>query len=493
MLVYIKKRGDFTLAMRENTESYSLPAASVSGETGKAVLAGHDGRDHTGDWLYIGGRIVLISQASPKDGKLTIATADAAEFFDRPLVWPDAAPGTYGEFIKAALEREYIGCSDTAYRVPYLSVENTDATPMTAPELDDTKLYKLSDIMAQARRAGVVIDFGICSRAKASDTLQLRISTGTGTARRVVFSDGSAQLATETYSKDSVAKVTVLREVPQENADSDSVYESRDFYLSAAGEISTSVPAARAEGRWEYVTAKAEEDPAEKAAAVFAKNIQSHKIEFFSEKEFGLYDTVLLRLAGTVFKTQIVSIVISSGDRRFSYKCGELAVTLPEKVKRMSGGGGSTTTVNYNTGIPDGSVTLAKLSPEVTAALGGIQIGKLWENASPSSFFGAQTVSMALTPYEAVEIVWATYVSDNGGVSRRFTGKYPIIWPTDGSGVGCQATGMYGGYVAERFIRFYSSGIVFDNGAVYNPYGGSSIASAQVLVPLEIYGIKGVT
>ena len=241
------------------------------------------------------------------------------------------------------------------------------------------------------------------------------------------------------------------------------------------------------------MTAKAEEDPAEKAAAVFAKNIQSHKIEFLSEKEYGLYDTVLLRLAGTVFKTQIVSVVISSDDRRFSYKCGELAVTLPEKVKRMSGGGGSTTTVNYNTGIPDGSVTLAKLSPEVTAVLGGIQIGKLWENASPSSFFGAQTVSMALMPYEAVEIVWATYVSDNGGVSRRFTGKYPIIWPTDGSGVGCQATGMYAGNAVERFIRFYSDGIVFDNGAYYNTYGGSSIAREQVLVPLEIYGIKGVT
>lgn len=127
------------------------------------------------------------------------------------------------------------------------------------------------------------------------------------------------------------------------------------------------------------------------------------------------------------------------------------------------------------------------------APAGGIQIGKLWENASPSSFFGAQTVSMALMPYEAVEIVWATYVSDNGGVSRRFTGKYPIIWPTDGSGVRCLATGIYDGNAVERFITFYSDGIVFDNGAFYNTYGGSSIAREQVLVPLEIYGIKGVT
>lgn len=160
--------------------------------------------------------------------------------------------------------------------------------------------------------------------------------------------------------------------------------------------------------------------------------------------------------------------------------------------------------------IADGSIGIEKLSNdfllpiskggtgagtagEALVALGGVSITKLWENASPSSSFGAQTVYMALMPYKAVEIVWATYVSDNGGVSRRFTGKYPIIWQTDGSGVGCLATGIYDGNAVERFIKFYSSGIVFDNGAFYNTYGGSSIAREQVLVPLEIYGIKGVT
>ncbi len=151
----------------------------------------------------------------------------------------------------------------------------------------------------------------------------------------------------------------------------------------------------------------------------------------------------------------------------------------------------SADTVNPDV-LAEGYTAHDKAGNPIVGRMAGIQIVKLWENASPSSFFGAQTVSMALMPYEAVEIVWATYVSDDGGVSRRFTGKYPIIWPTDGSGVGCQATGMYAGNAVERFIRFYSSGIVFDNGAYYNTYGGSSIARAQVLVPLEIYGIKGV-
>ena len=173
---------------------------------------------------------------------------------------------------------------------------------------------------------------------------------------------------------------------------------------------------------------------------------------------------------------------------------GETGPTGPQGMQGIQGPPGPA-----GEGVPAGGTAGQVLTKTASgtawqnAPAGGIQIVKLWENASPSSFFGAQTVFMALMPYEAVEIVWATYVSDNGGVSRRFTGKYPIIWPTDGSGVGCQATGMYAGNAVERFIRFYSSGIVFDNGAYYNTYGGSSIARAQVLVPLEIYGIKGVT
>lgn len=133
--------------------------------------------------------------------------------------------------------------------MPYLQISNTDTTPLVAPELDDTKLYKLSDIISTARRAGVRIDFSIDGERLAID-----ISTAEGATHNVFFNDGRAQLETETYSADNAAKVTVLQaQEKAEGADKDTPteYISYTYYLAADGSVSASVPSARAEGRWE--------------------------------------------------------------------------------------------------------------------------------------------------------------------------------------------------------------------------------------------------
>ncbi|MEA5151593.1 MAG: hypothetical protein VB039_03190 [Oscillospiraceae bacterium] len=338
MLAYIKRWGDFSLARKENVESYSIPAATVTSETGTVVLAGYDDTDHSGDWMYICGQLVLISKASPKDDKVTLSVADPVTAFDRALIWPDTPAATYGGFIAAVLQSDYIACADSAYALSYITVSNSDATALVAPELDDTKRYTLADIMTQARRVGVIIDFGITTTTTASDTLTVSISTADASERMVVFSDGHAQLSSETYSAASVAKVTVMQETEQEDSSAEPVYTNTDFFLAVDGSISTSIPQSRASGRWKHITCKSDDDPAEQAAAVFAANISSHKIEFYSDRVYGLYDTVLLRLNGAVFKSQIVYIGISSSDDRYLYKCGELAVTLQDKVRSASGG-----------------------------------------------------------------------------------------------------------------------------------------------------------
>lgn len=522
MLVYIKRRQGFELAMAEHTESYSLPIASATGETGTAVLAGYDNQDHTGDWLYIGGQVVLISQASPKDGKLSISTGDAAGFFDRQLIWPDAAPATYGEFIRQAIETEFINCPDEAYKVPYISVANTDATPMPAMELTDTKLYKLSDIMSQARKAGVIIEFAISSRTRASDTLSISISTAQGGSRSIVFSDGHSQLATETYSSDSVAKVTVLQEAEQEDKEAEPVYSSTDWYLSTAGEISPTPPAQRAAGRWEYTTAKADEEPETKAAEIFAANLASHKIEFYSDKRLGLLDTVLLRLNGAVFKTQIASVVISSGDDRYLYKCGELAVTLPEKVRGISssrsgatviyqGGGGGGGTSDYTaltnkpaingieltgnkTGEALGLDNEVYIGPELPTGLlpklwvdtdetgggssGGLEMVKLWENASPGSAFAAQTVSVSYNGYDRIGVQYNRVYSESPANIGSTPSGNQVVYGTDD---------RTSGFIREATIN--ESGIVFGNNVrVFSTK--SPITVNDNMIPLEIYGIK---
>lgn len=341
MKAYIKRSSDFKTVLMGTAESWSLPVASADGDTGQLALAEYAPAEHTGNWVYILGQIYRIAQATPSNNQFTATLADPATAFDRQAIWPDAPETTYGAFIKAALERDYLNCADAAYKVPYLQITNTDTTPLTAPELEDTKLYKLSDIITTARAAGVRIRFGIDG-----DKLAVDISTGTGTEHNILFTDGRAQLETESYSADTTAKVTVLQ-AQDANKDAPTEYVAHTFYLSVDGEITETAPTDRAEGKWAYVTCKADETPADKAAEVFAANANSYKIEFYSSRRYELYDQVRLRLHGAVFATRITGITLKSGDDRYLYRCGELATTIQQKVKkslsalstRTSGGG----------------------------------------------------------------------------------------------------------------------------------------------------------
>ena len=336
MKAYIKRSSDFKTVLMGTAESWSLPVASADGDTGQLALAEYAPAEHTGNWVYVLGQVFRIAQATPSNNQFTATLADPATAFDRQAIWPDAPETTYGAFIKAALERDYLNCADAAYKVPYLQITNTDTTPLTAPELDDTKLYKLSDIITTARAAGVRIRFGIDG-----DKLAVDISTGTGTEHNILFTDGRAQLETESYSADTTAKVTVLQaQEKAENADKDAPteYVAHTFYLSVSGEITETAPTDRAEGKWAYITCKADETPADKAAEVFAANANSYKIEFYSSRRYALYDRVRLRLHGAVFATRITGITLKSGDDRYLYRCGELATTIQQKVKKSLSG-----------------------------------------------------------------------------------------------------------------------------------------------------------
>lgn len=345
MKAYIKRSSDFKTVLMGTAESWSLPVASADGDTGQLALAEYAPAEHTGNWVYVLGQIYRIAQATPSNNQFTATLADPATAFDRQAIWPDAPETTYGAFIKAALERDYLNCADTAYKVPYLQITNTDTTALAVPELDDTKLYKLSDIITTARAAGVRVSFGIDG-----DKLAVDISTGAGTEHNILFTDGRAQLETESYSADTTAKVTVLQaQEKAEDADKDAPteYVAHTFYLSVDGEITETAPTDRAEGKWAYITCKADETPADKAAEVFAANANSYKIEFYSSRRYALYDRVRLRLHGAVFATRITGITLKSGDDRYLYRCGELATTIQQKVKkslsasstRTSGGG----------------------------------------------------------------------------------------------------------------------------------------------------------
>ena len=78
MRAYIKRRGDFRTVMMGSAESWKIPIASAEGDTGQIVLGEYASAEHTGNWLYIMGRIYLISQATPSNNQFTATIADPA-------------------------------------------------------------------------------------------------------------------------------------------------------------------------------------------------------------------------------------------------------------------------------------------------------------------------------------------------------------------------------------------------------------------------------
>ena len=127
--------------------------------------------------------------------------------------------------------------------------------------------------------------------------------------------DGSEQLVSQAFSKDTVGKVT---------------FEGIDYYLKKDGSIVTVCPPDRERVSGEWVVSDSE-TPEE----IFAKNTASHKIEWMSFKKLGLYDPVRFRLNGSVYESYITYIQKSSSDSRYRYRSGELATTLTEKIRRM--------------------------------------------------------------------------------------------------------------------------------------------------------------
>ena len=104
----------------------------------------------------------------------------------------------------------------------------------------------------------------------------------------------------------------------------------------------------------------------------------------------------------------------------------------------------------------------------------------LWENASPSSSFAAQTVALNLSNYEAVAVVMTTDATDDFPYLTTFCkigenglGQYYVYW---------------GGtiYTKTRSYLVTNAGITFRN----NNENGS--ASNTWNVPARIYGIKHV-
>lgn len=140
--------------------------------------------------------------------------------------------------------------------------------------------------------------------------------------------------------------------------------------------------------------------------------------------------------------------------------------------------------------IPKGG-TGKKTALEALLALGGIQVKKLWENASPTSAFATQTIFVDLRGYDRVEILFSTIISSSDtrytGFSSAKIGDYGIFE----NFVNVDSSNTYK-YLAQRWFKVNEDGILFNHAKTNQIGTQTSVDINTYCIPIAIYGIKGV-
>lgn len=136
--------------------------------------------------------------------------------------------------------------------------------------------------------------------------------------------------------------------------------------------------------------------------------------------------------------------------------------------------------------------TGAKTAAEARTNLGltGAEIKTLlWENASPTSAFAAQTVSLDLSSYDAVEIVCRYSTTDDARI------RYICDVGNSASMYWFYRTATNGYYMGVRSrtnVSASTTGATFDTCMGKPVNSSTSNANDGYIIPIEIYGIKGV-
>ena len=328
MILFIKDRKTFKTIAKAYPQGWEVPILASTHEKGTIIIPLEDRKNFSGDIVFFDNYLFLVDESAPNDGVIELTVSDLVNMFSREIFYPDSFEGTsYGDFIEQAIIDNFINCEDPEYRIDYLEINNIDITTFEPPaNIPDTRLFSLVDVITTAREKGVLFNFYIFG-----NKLILDISSPITVPHNIVFGDGHSVLETETFSRVKTSKITVLQETGTSG-----VYNSTTWYMSKSGDISDTVPEDRAEGDWIYIRIGQNDVPRDKASDEFKKNISSHKIEFYSDRSYYLWDTVNFTIDGELMTSSIISVILSSDNKRYLYKCGDLATTLTEKVQKIS-------------------------------------------------------------------------------------------------------------------------------------------------------------
>lgn len=277
--------------------------------------------DRSRAWLIKSNDVWYVDEISPEETRITLTLYPVWKAFARDIIYDGNANfTTKGEFIASIIQSEFIEQADRFYAMPYLEVTSSDSTIFEPPADEAGDIYSFEDYIETS-----VISDGLWFNVRYSASkLTINISDRPTDRRVVVYNDGHTIYESITISNEGVGKVTVLQNG-----------ETTDFYLDPSGDMSMT-PGLRVNGDWRIVSIGDEDDPIVEAAKIFSDNLNDHKVEWRSDYDMNVGDTVSFRFEdGSVMQGTIVSKSLKSSDSLYHYKSGKLRTTLTDKVRSV--------------------------------------------------------------------------------------------------------------------------------------------------------------
>ena len=160
-------------------------------------------------------------------------------------------------------------------------------------------------------------------------------------------------------------------------------------------------------------------------------------------------------------------------------------------------GGTMNGAINMNskriTGLPEPSnnsdAATKKTVTDAIAALANVEIKKLWENASPTSSFAAQTIALDLSGYDYI-LAFVGFATNNTSESNEILriGVSGRFMTTSSIGSNQYYMTMY-----TRVLSVSATGVTFEDAYKHRYDQNTCTTTNGNMIPTVIYGIKGVS
>lgn len=278
------------------------------------------------DWALIDGNIWLVKGTSQEETTSKITLEPVWRLFARDHIWHQTTYSSKGAFIADVIENEYINQSDPFYAYPYILITNMDTeTTFKAPADEENDIYSLRDYIENA----IKIDEIFFEVYVTKDRISINIRPRPSNTQTVVFNDGHTIYEGANFGDGAISKVTVLQTIEENTTQT-------DFYLNGAGEVVLHPPSPRVEGDWSVISIGEDDIPIDEAQEEFKDTIDSYKIEWASDRELFVGDSVRFRLQdGSTHFGKVTYKATKSSDGLYHYKSGSLKTTLTDKVRSV--------------------------------------------------------------------------------------------------------------------------------------------------------------